>query len=294
MSPLQGPTQGLFYDLRHVSATVRAAGRVSERKDDIWSIVNAAASQSPFDPMVNLGQGFLAVQGCGRYWQPRFSSDFGRQLDAESEILVTTGANEGFLSAIMAYIEPGDEVVVIEPHFDQFVRNINMAGGIPKFISLKPPSQATSYSTSAADWVLDLDELERIVTNKTRMLILNTPHNPTGKLFSRSEILAIGNFCKAHSMLLLSDEVYFRLSFFDGQDSNAAETRFTHPRTLFPELTLTIGSAGKDFAATGWRVGFVIGSPELLAPVARAHSHICFAAPSAAQEAMATGYELAD
>lgn len=116
-------------------------------------------------------------------------------------------------------------------------------------------------------------------------LLIITRHNPTGKIFKIDELRAIGSFCKKHSLILLADEVYSRFSL--------TSEPFTHVANLFHAITLTVGSVGKDFAATGWRVGFVTGPSVLLTPVATAHRHICYASPSAPQEAAAVGYEQA-
>ena len=207
------------------------------------------------------------------------------------------------LSAFMAFIEPGDEVIIFEPFFDQFVlsprttfpslisfryiSNIEMPGGTIRYVPLQPPSNGATHKTSAADWTLDLKALENAITPKTRMIVLNSPHNPVGKVFSKSELEAIGALCVQHNILILSDEVYDRLYYVP----------FTRIGTLSPEiaaLTLTVGSAGKNFYATGWRVGWLIGPEHLIKYVSAAHTRICYSSVSPLQEAAAVGFENAD
>ncbi|KAL4931863.1 pyridoxal phosphate-dependent aminotransferase [Aspergillus undulatus] len=297
------------------------AERMGGPQADIWTTVNEAVKASLFQPVINLGQGFFgynppeflikalqeAVERveCNQYSPPlgrlslrkalatSYSTHTGREINA-NEFLITTGANEGILSIIIAYVNPGDEVIIMEPLFDQFVRNVNLAGGIPKFVSLSPPKTGSArqkkLNGSAAEWTFDIDELEAVVSERTKLLIINNPHNPTGKVFTRTELETLGRFCQSHNLLILSDEVYSRFAL---SDSNA-DNPLTHTASMFSDITLTVGSVGKDFAATGWRVGFVTGRPSLLGPVATAHRHICYASPSAPQEAAALGYEIAE
>ncbi|KAI9824556.1 MAG: hypothetical protein M1832_001645 [Thelocarpon impressellum] len=215
-----------------------------------------------------------------------YSPYFNKALDPDTEITISTGANEGMLCAFMAFVEPGDEVVVFEPFFDQYIPNIEMAGGIVKYVPLHPPSNGETETSSAAEWTVDMAELERAITPKTRMIVLNSPHNPVGKVFSASELQRIGNLCVAHSILILSDEVYDALYYVP----------FTRIATLSPEigrLTISVGSAGKSFYATGWRVGWLLGPANLITHVAAAHTRICYNSPSPLQEAAAVGFEQA-
>lgn len=212
---------------------------------------------------------------------------FGRTLDHTKEVTITTGANEGMLSAFMAFVEPGDEVIVLEPFFDQYISNIEMAGGKIVYVPLHPPTRGASQNTSAAEWSLNMAELEAAISPKTRMIVLNTPHNPIGKVFNKQELQAIGDLCVKHNIIILSDEVYDRLYYVP----------FTRIATLSPEianLTLTVGSGGKNFYATGWRVGWLIGPEHLIKYVSAAHTRICYSSVSPLQEATAIGFEEAD
>ena len=206
------------------------------------------------------------------------------------------GANVGFLffprcigmlSAFMGFVEPGDEVIIFEPFFDQYLSNIEMPGGTIRYVPMHPPKDGAERTSSAANWTIDFDELEKAFNSKTKMIVLNSPHNPVGKVFSREELQRIGDLCLKHEVIILSDEVYDRLYYVP----------FTRMATLSPELadiTLTVGSAGKNFYATGWRVGYLIGPPHLIKYVAAAHTRICYSSVSPLQEAAAIGFEEAD
>ena len=191
------------------------------------------------------------------------------------------------LSAFMGFLEQGDEVIVFEPFFDQYISNIEMPGGKVVYVPLHPPANGATQTTSAGEWTFDMKELESKITERTRMIVINTPHNPVGKVFSREELQAIGDLCVKHNILILSDEVYDKLYYVP----------FTRIATLSPEiaaLTLTVGSAGKLFYATGWRVGYLIGPEHLIKYVAAAHTRICFSSVSPLQEATAVAFEQAD
>ena len=187
----------------------------------------------------------------------------------------------------MAFLEAGDEVIVFEPFFDQYVSNIEMPGGKVVYVPLHPPKDGSTKATHAGDWSIDMKEVEAAITDRTRMIVLNSPHNPTGKVFSREELQAIGDLCVKHNIIIVADEVYDRLYYVP----------FTRVATLSPEiakLTLTVGSAGKIFYATGWRVGYLIGPENLIKYVSAAHTRICYSSPSPLQEAAAVAFEQAE
>jgi kynurenine aminotransferase len=213
-----------------------------------------------------------------------YSPFFGRKIDPEKEVTITTGANEGMLSAFMAFLEAGDEAIVFEPFFDQYISNIEMPGGKVVYVPIHPPAKGAAQTTSAGEWTINLEEFEAAITPKTKMVVLNTPHNPIGKVFSREELQAIGDICVKHNLIILSDEVYDKLYYVP----------FTRIATLSPEidnLTLTVGSGGKIFYATGWRVGWLIGPEHLIKYVSAAHTRICYSSVSPLQEATAIGFE---
>ena len=154
-----------------------------------------------------------------------------------------TGANEAMLCAFTAFLEPGDEAIIFEPFFDQYISNIEMPGGKPVYVPLHPPKDGNVKTTRAGEWRVDMDELRGAVTERTRMIVLNSPHNPVGKVFSREELKAIADLCVEKDILILSDEVYDRLYYKE----------FTRVAALGDEVwnrTLTVGSGGKDFYCT--------------------------------------------
>ncbi|KZT66426.1 PLP-dependent transferase [Daedalea quercina L-15889] len=210
----------------------------------------------------------------------------GRELDTESEILVTNGANEGEYATFTAFIEPGDEVIIFEPFYDAYLQGIIFNGGIPVYVPLHP-SPGESGKLCKPAWTLDLDELRRSVTPRTKMIVLNTPHNPLGKVFTRTELEGIAELADKHNLLIMSDEVYEHLVY------NGDHVRFASLPGMW-ERTITAGSAGKMFAGTGWRVGWVIGPPELILPVYATSMRIVLCANTPMQHAAAAGLEQAD
>lgn len=190
-------------------------------------------------------------------------------------VIVTPGATEGVFACIMGLIDPGDEVIVIEPFFDSYVPGIIMAGGTPVYVPLHPPN-----------WTFDPDELRAAFTPKTRCLILNTPHNPTGRVLSFDELTQIADLCKQYDVTVISDDVYEHLTFDNAQHI---------PIAALPEMferTVTVGSAGKSFGMTGWKIGWIYGPEPLVTGIGQAHQYIAFAANHPAQEAVAYAFSL--
>ena len=195
---------------------------------------------------------------------------YGLHIDADKGVVVTAGATEGILSAVLGLVDPGDEVIVIEPFYDSYVPNILMAGAIPVYVPLHPPT-----------WTFDPDELRSAFSPKTRALILNSPHNPTGRVFSREELNLIAELCIEHDVLVINDEVYEHLTLGDAEYISIA----TLPGMF--ERTVSVSSAGKTFSATGWKVGWVYGHPDIVDGVARAHQFVTFAVHHPTQQAVA-------
>lgn len=202
---------------------------------------------------------------------------YALDIDPVRGVVVTPGATVAIFTALAGLIDRGDEVIVIEPFFDSYVPNITMLGGVPVFVPLHAP-----------DWTLDPDELRAAFTAKTRALILNTPHNPTGKVFSRAEMELIAALALEHDVIIVCDEVYEHLT-FDG----VSHTPFA---TLpgMAERTLTVSSLGKSFSVTGWKIGWVYGDPDLLEGTRRTHQFITFAANHPAQAGAAAALTLPD
>ncbi|KAI0049651.1 PLP-dependent transferase [Auriscalpium vulgare] len=276
---------------------------------DVWSIFNAA--NLPAD-CINLGQGYmnfappkwvtkaaedaLNTVSPNHYSHPRgrprlrqaiknqYEKQFNRELDIESEILVTSGANEGQYSVFTAFLEPGDEVIMFEPFFDQYLPSVTFNAGKPVYVPLHPPAHDQKKPTSN-DWTIDFEELRRAVTSRTKMIIVNTPHNPVGKVFTRTELENIAALAEEFNLLVMSDEVYDCLLF-----DNKEHVRIATLPGMW-DRTVTVGSAGKSFAATGWRVGWLIGPPSIITPTLAASTRIVFCTNSPLQEAVASGLE---
>jgi len=201
----------------------------------------------------------------------------GQELDIETEITVTAGATEAMHAAILALVDPGDEVVVFEPFYDAYVGDIVFAGGVPRYVTLHTP-----------DWSYDPAELAAAFTPRTRLLLLNTPHNPTGKVFTRDELTEIAALCQEHDVLVIADEVYDRILFDDAAHISIA----TLPGMW--ERTLTLNSTGKTFSMTGWKIGYAVGPAALNAALRIVHQFSVFATATPFQEAMATAFTIAE
>ena len=201
---------------------------------------------------------------------------WGLRYDPADEVLVTAGATEAIAAAMLALVEPGDEVIAFEPYYDSYAANIAMAGGVRVPVTLRPP-----------DFRPDPDELARAVTERTRLILLNTPHNPTGSVFTRDELAAIANLAVERDLLVVSDEVYEHLV-FDGEHL---------PIAGFPgmrERTVSVSSAGKTFSFTGWKIGWVKAAPELVTAVRTAKQFLTYVSGGPFQYAVAEALGLPD
>ena len=187
-------------------------------------------------------------------------------------VLITSGATEAIAASIMAFVHPGDEVILFEPAYDAYRPLIERAGGVAVPVRLQPPH-----------WRVTEEAVEAAVTARTRMVVFNTPHNPTARAFDAEEVAVLARVCVRHDLIAVSDEVWEHV-IFDGRRhcSLIAEPGMA-------SRTLKIGSAGKMFGMTGWKIGFVCGDPALIDPVAKAHQFITFATPPNLQSAVAAG-----
>lgn len=195
----------------------------------------------------------------------------GLALTAD-HVVVTSGATEAITAALMAVITPGDEVIVIEPAYDAYRPLIQRLGGVVRAVSLAPPN-----------WRLTLEALEAVVTSRTRALVFNNPLNPAGRAFDRHEVEAAAEVCRRHDLVVVSDEVWERLVYDDRQHISLSAMPGMFERTL------KIGSAGKLFGLTGWKVGFMVGDGALLEAAAKAHQYIAFSTAPHLQIAVAEG-----
>ena len=207
---------------------------------------------------------------------------FGRRsIDPQTEVTVASGATEVLFAAIQALIDPGDEVVLFEPFYDAYVPDILMAGGQPRYVTLYPPDATHSA------WWFDNAALAQAFSSRTKAILLNTPQNPTGKVFTTSELLQIAKLAHAHDVIVIADEVYDQLVFSETEHVSIA----TLP-TMW-ERTLTINSIGKTFSLTGWKVGYAVGPAHLNAALRSAHQWVTFATATPLQAASAVALEQA-
>jgi N-succinyldiaminopimelate aminotransferase len=202
---------------------------------------------------------------------------YGLAYDPDTEVLVTAGATEAVAAALLALLEPGDEVVALEPYYDSYAACIAMAGARRVPVTLRP---------AEGRFRLDLDELRDAVTDRTRLLLLNTPHNPTGTVLTRAELAAIAELAVERDLLVVTDEVYEHLVFDDAEHVPLA----TLPGMR--ERTVTLGSAGKSFSFTGWKVGWVTASAPLVTAVRSAKQYLTYVASGPFQYAVAEALAL--
>ncbi|WP_406463259.1 pyridoxal phosphate-dependent aminotransferase [Streptomyces sp. NBC_00111] len=203
---------------------------------------------------------------------------YGLEYDPDAEVLVTTGATEAVAASLLALLEPGDEVVALEPYYDSYAACIALAGGTRVPVTLRPHEGA---------YRLDLDELRAAVTPRTRLILLNTPHNPTGTVLTRDELAAVAALACERDLLVVTDEVYEHLV-FEGEHI---------PLASFPgmrERTVTISSAGKTFSLTGWKIGWITASPELVTAVRSAKQFLTYVSGGPFQYAVADALRLPD
>ena len=197
---------------------------------------------------------------------------YGLAFDPSREIVVTSGATEALAAAILGVVEPGDEVVLFEPAYDAYAPLVRRAGGVPRFVTLAPPS-----------WTITEEDLARAFGPRTKAVVFNNPHNPAGKVYRREELETLARFVIEHDAYAICDEVYEHLV-FDG---------LAHvPLVSLPgmrERTVKIGSAGKTFSLTGWKVGMIVGPRSLIGPIARAHQFLTFTTPPNLQAGVAFG-----
>lgn len=260
----------------------------------IFTVVSALAAEHK---AINLGQGFpdedgpkaileraarATIEGPNQYppmmgvpalrqaLARHAKRHYGLDYDWQKEIVVTSGATEAIADCLLAMLNPGDECILIEPAYDSYLPMIEAAGAVAKPIRLTPPS-----------WALPLDALRAAFTPRTRVLVMNSPMNPNSRVFSAAELDAIAALVKAHGAVAICDEVYEHLTFDGLPHVSLAQ------RPGMRERTLRIGSAGKIFSLTGWKIGWVEGPEPLLSVVAKAHQFVTFTVPAALQLAIA-------
>jgi N-succinyldiaminopimelate aminotransferase len=280
--------------VRHRGLTVHTAHRLDGIPPTIFTTMSALAVRTG---AVNLGQGFPdadgpesvlaaardAITAGANQYAPgngvpvlrraiarHQQRHYGLALDPDRQVVVTTGCTEGIAAALLGLVDPGDEVVVLEPYYDSYVAMIQMAGGVRRPVTLRAP-----------DFRLDVDELRAAVGPRTRFMLLNSPHNPTGTVLTRAELQAVADVAIEHDLVVITDEVYEHLTFSDHPHVPLA----TLPGMF--ERTLTLSSAGKSYSVTGWKVGWATGPADLVGAALAAKQWLTFTSGAPLQPAVA-------
>jgi aspartate/methionine/tyrosine aminotransferase len=204
----------------------------------------------------------------------KLTAAWGREVDPETEVTVSCGATEAMIAAMLAAVDPGDEVIVFEPFYENYGPDCILSGAVPRYVRLR-----------GDDWSVDEDELRRAFNGKTRAIVVNTPHNPTGKVYSQGELELIAELCVEHDAIAITDEIYEHLV-YRGRHISLA----TLPGMR--ERTITISGASKTYSVTGWRIGWLIAPPELSAGIRKVHDFLTVGAAHPLQVAIATALEL--
>jgi L-glutamine---4-(methylsulfanyl)-2-oxobutanoate aminotransferase len=207
----------------------------------------------------------------------KFERFYGRAVDPERQVTVCCGSTEAMLSTLLAVLDPGDEIIIFEPFYENYGPGSIISGAKPVFVPLEPP-----------DFGFDPDRLRAAVTPRTRAIVFNSPNNPTGKVFSLSELETIAALCREHDLLAITDEIYEHMV-YDG-------ARHVPIATLpgMWDRTVTISGVSKSYSVTGWRIGYTISSPDLAVGIRRAHDFVTVGAPAPLQEAAVTALNLPD
>lgn len=244
------------------------------------ALASAASDTNPLMQQYTRGFGHpRLVQAISKL----YSKLVNREINPNTEVLVTVGAYEALYATIQSQVDIGDEVIIIEPFFDCYEPMVRGAGGVPRFIPLKP--RKTEGVVTSADWVLDEVEFEKMFNKKTKAIIINSPHNPLGKVFDKSELEKIAELCKKWNVLCISDEVYEWLVYEPNQHIRICTLPGMWDRTI------TIGSAGKTFSVTGWKIGWAYGPENLMRNLQMVHQNCVYTCSTPIQEAVAIGFE---
>jgi aspartate/methionine/tyrosine aminotransferase len=198
----------------------------------------------------------------------RYRFAYGMEIDPERELTVTCGSTEAMIATMLALVDPGDEVIVFEPFYENYGPDAILSGAVPRFVTLREP-----------DWRFDEGELEAAFNPKTRAIIINTPNNPTGKVFSREELSLIARLCQKWGVIAVTDEIYEYIVYDGAEHVPLASLEG------MAERTVTINSISKTYSVTGWRVGWAIGPPELTSAIRKVHDFLTVGAPAPLQEA---------
>ena len=271
---------------RFTESIIREMTRVNLARNGPDRAINFAQGFPDFDPapeIVEAAQAALSTGGPYHQYATTWgapalrqaiaekkSSDWGRQVDPETQVTVACGATESMMAAMLAAVDPGDEVIVFEPFYENYGPDCILSGAEPRYVALRPP-----------DWAFDPDELHRTFNARTRAIVINTPHNPTGKVYSRQELQLIAELCQEHDAIAITDEIYEHLV-YEGAHVSIA----TLPGMA--ERTITISGASKTYSVTGWRIGWLIAPPALTDGIRKVHDFLTVGAAHPLQIAVAT------
>jgi len=217
-----------------------------------------------------------------------FTRRYGLPVVADAQVTVCCGSTEAMMSTMMAIIDPGDEVVIFEPFYENYGPDAILSGATPRYVTLHEPDPSAPSGSLRAGWTFDPDELAAAFTDRTKAIILNTPNNPTGKVFSRDELEMIAALCRKWDAIAISDEIYEHI-IYDGQ-------RHVPIATIegMADRTITINGLSKTYSVTGWRVGWTISPPSLTGAIRKVHDFLTVGAPAPLQEAGAVALGLPD
>lgn len=271
---------------RFTESVIREMTRVNLARNGPDRAVNFAQGFPDFEPsaeIVEAAQAALAAGGAYHQYATTWgapalrhaiaekkSAEWGRPIDPETQITVACGATESMMAAMLATVDPGDEVIIFEPFYENYGPDCILSGAQPRYVALRPP-----------DWRFDPDALRRAFTAKTRAIVINTPHNPTGKVYTREELQLIADLCHEYEAIAITDEIYEHLV-YEGQHLSIA----TLPGMA--ERTITISGASKTYSVTGWRIGWLVAPPELCDGIRKVHDFLTVGAPHPLQIAVAS------
>lgn len=284
--------------------------------ETVWTVFGDIAKETGAS---NLGQGFpdwnppaFVLQGLQdvvhspthQYTRPaghpplvtklaaQYSSYLDRKIDPMTEVAVTVGASQALFLALQVYSKPGDEVIIFEPFFDLYLKQMKLTGADAKFVKLGGPN-----APEQDPWALDIDRLEAAITDKTRILILNSPHNPTGKVFTKKENEQIAALMRKHpKIMIFSDEVY-KYSIYNALEEGDEGSKGHYHFARLPDMydrTITLSSSGKTFSITGWQLGWMVGPESLIKPVQSLLPLVQFCPSTVMQQALANALPTAD
>ncbi|MBC8255302.1 MAG: aminotransferase class I/II-fold pyridoxal phosphate-dependent enzyme [Ardenticatenia bacterium] len=256
--------------------------REMTRLGDEAGAVNLSQGLPDFDPPPAILEAASAAiqEGDNQYTFPFGAPDFREAIaakcsgyndvpaDPETEVTVTCGVSEAIMAAILALTDPGDEVVILEPWYENYVPGCQMAGVRPRFVPMREP-----------DYTVDPDELRQAFGEHTRLIIVNTPHNPTGRVLCRAELTTMAELCQEFDVIAVTDEIYERILYDDREHVSIGSLDGMRDRTV------TISGLGKTYAVTGWRVGWAVAAPPLTALIRKVHDYLTICAPSPFQAA---------